>query len=153
MKISLRKIPRSGILRLLMLCISVLCLNSCITAPFLKKGQYLLINQKTKGNKNIPNEELEVLFHQKANRKILGTTPYLGFYFFGKSIWDTNRVRRQLNEKLAYYNNKIADLPPGSFKDSMALEVKKESRTKKYYIRLLEGNWWMVTKRYVVIER
>ena len=143
MKISLRKIPRSGILRLLMLCISVLYLNSCITAPFLKKGQYLLINQKTKGNKNIPNEELEVLFHQKANRKILGTTPYLGFYFFGKSIWDTNRVRRQLNEKLAYYNNKIADLPPGSFKDSMVLEVKKESRTKKYYIRLLEGNWWM----------
>ena len=126
-----------------MLCISVLYLNSCITAPFLKKGQYLLINQKTKGNKNIPNEELEVLFHQKANRKILGTTPYLGFYFFGKSIWDTNRVRRQLNEKLAYYNNKIADLPPGSFKDSMVLEVKKESRTKKYYIRLLEGNWWM----------
>ncbi len=127
----------------MMLCISVLCLNSCITAPFLKKGQYLLINQKTKGNKHIPNEELEVLFHQKANRKILGTTPYLGFYFFGKSIRDTNRVRRQLNEKLAYFNKKIAELPPGSFKDSLALEVKKESRTKKYYVRLLEGNWWM----------
>jgi len=126
-----------------MLCFSVLCLNGCITTPFLKKGQYLLINQKTKGNKHIPNEELEVLFHQKANRKILGITPYLGFYFFGKSIFDTNRVRRQLNTKLDYYNKKIAALPPGSFRDSIALETKKENRTKKYYVRLAEGNWWM----------
>jgi len=127
----------------LMLCFSAIWLNSCITTPFLKKGQYLLINQRTKGNKHIPNDELEVLFHQKANRKILGTTPYLGFYFFGKSIQDTFRIKRQLNQKLAYYDSKIKALPPGSFKDSIALEIRKEKKTKKYYIRLHDGNWWM----------
>ena len=121
----------------------MLYLQSCITTPFLKKGQYLLINQKVRGNKYVNSEDLELLFRQKANRKILGLTPYLGFYFFGKTIWDTNRVRRQINQKIAYYDAKIKKLPPGSFLDSINLEVKKEKRCKKLYVNLLEGNWWM----------
>jgi hypothetical protein len=90
----------------------------------------LLINQRVKGNKVVHNEDLEILFKQKANRKLLGITPYLGFYFFGKSILDTNRVRRQLVKKQAYYDRKIALLPPGSFKDSIFLVGKKEKKTK-----------------------
>jgi outer membrane protein assembly factor BamA len=118
-------------------------MESCITAPFLKKGQYLLINQKVKGNKSVPAEELELLFRQKANRKILGSTPYLGFYFFGKSIWDTSRIRRQIRQKTAYYDAKIAALPPGSYRDSIALEARKEQKLKKPLTNLYEGNWWM----------
>ncbi len=116
---------------------------SCINTPFLKKGEYLLTGQKVRGHKNVPGEELELLFKQKANRKILGLTPYLGFYFFGKSIWDTTRIRKQIQTKEAYFNNKIARLPPGSIQDSLALEAKKEKRCQKLYLNLYEGNWWM----------
>lgn len=118
-------------------------LQACITTPFLKKGQYLLINQRCKGNKTVPSEEIQPLFRQKANRKILGFTPYLAFYFFGKSIWDTSRIRKNIRMKEARFNKKIAALPPGSFKDSLALESKKESKVKNDYLDLYEGNWWM----------
>jgi outer membrane protein insertion porin family len=121
----------------------LLLMPSCITTPFLKKGQYLLINQRVKGSKTVHREELEVLFHQRANRKILGITPYLGFYFFGKSIWDSSRIRRHIREKEAYYDARIRALPPGSFQDSLALEARKERKCKKHYLNLAEGNWWM----------
>ena len=126
-----------------MLCCSVIWLQGCITAPFLKKGEYLLISQGVKGNRQVPSEEVELLFRQKANRKILGLTPYLGFYFFGKSIWDTSRIRKTILQKEEKFNRKIAALPPGSLKDSLALESKKESKCKKDYLNLYEGNWWM----------
>lgn len=118
-------------------------MQACINAPFLKKGEYLLTGQRVKGHKNVPTDNLELLFKQKANRKILGFTPYLGFYFFGKSIWDTNRIRRQIQSKEAYYNKKIAALPPGSIQDSLSLEARKEKRCQKLYLNLYEGNWWM----------
>ena len=127
----------------LILCISTLYIQGCITTPFLRKGEYLLVNQRVRGNKHVNTENLELIYRQKANRKILGITPYLGFYFFGKSIWDTNRIRRQIRQKTAYYDNKISSLPEGSFQDSAKLEQKKEKKLKKYYIKLVEGNWWM----------
>ena len=88
-------------------------------------------------------EDLQLLYRQKANRKILGFTPYLAFYFFGKSIWDTSRIRKTIRMKEDRFNKKIAALPPGSFKDSLALESKKESKVKNDYLNLYEGNWWM----------
>ncbi|HRH35508.1 MAG TPA: hypothetical protein PKY12_10625, partial [Catalimonadaceae bacterium] len=94
----------------LLLWLSMAFTTGCITTPFLKKGEKLLVNQKVKGNKSIPTELLEPIFRQKANRKILGTTPYLGFYFFGKSIWDTSRIKRQIAMKEAYYDAKILAL-------------------------------------------
>jgi len=118
-------------------------LQACITTPFLKKGQYLLISQRSTGNKLVPSEDIRLLYRQKANRKILGFTPYLAFYFFGKSIWDTSRIRKTIRMKEAKYDKKIAALPPGSFKDSLALEAKKESKVRNDYLNLYEGNWWM----------
>jgi outer membrane protein assembly factor BamA len=118
-------------------------LQACITTPFFKKGEYLLIGQRAKGQKNITTEDLELLYQQKANRKVLGLTPYLGFYFFGKSIWDTSRIRKQIQQKEAYYNQKIEALSRGAIRDSLALESKKEKRTKRLYLNLYEGNWWM----------
>jgi len=129
--------------RILILCFTMLYMQSCITTPFLKKGQHLLINQKVKGNRGTNTEDLELLYRQKANRKILGLTPYLAFYFFGKSIWDTTRTRKQIKQKIAYYDHKIKQLPIGSSQDSIRLEAKKEKKCKKLYINLLEGNWWM----------
>lgn len=115
----------------------------CITTPFLKKGEKLLVNQKVKGNKSIPNELVEPLFRQKANRKVLGTTPYLGFYFFGKSIWDTTRIKKQIASREEYYEKKISALERGNIKDSINLENRKERKTKNLYIKLKKGNWWM----------
>jgi len=123
--------------------LSIFFLQSCITTPFLKKGEYLLIGQRVKGNQHVPTEELELLYRQKANRKILGLTPYLGIYFFGKTLWDTTRVKRQIAEREAYYNQKIAALPEGAIRDSIDLVNKKERRTKRLYTNLKEGNWWM----------
>ena len=143
MKESTAKPIRIWLLKVLICCISVGWLSSCITTPFLKKGQYLLINQRTKGSRSVPKEDLELLFRQKANRKILGFTPYLAIYFFGKSIRDTSRTRRLIKQKEQYYQKKIAALPPGSFNDSLALENRKEKKLKKYYVNLSEGNWWM----------
>ena len=121
----------------------ILLMQSCITTPFLKKDEYLLIGQRVKGNKKVESEDLEALFRQKANRKILGFTPYLGFYFFGKTLWDTTRIKQKIARKEARFNRKIARLPPGSSKDSIDLLVKKEKRTKRLYTKLREGNFWM----------
>ena len=125
------------------LVVFTLLFQSCITTPFLKKGEYLLINQRVKGNKTVSTEDLQLLYQQKANRKILGLTPYLGFYFFGKSIWDTTRIRKQIVKREAYYDAKINRLDTGETKDSIELENKKILRTKNLYRSLYEGNWWM----------
>lgn len=140
---TLRKPREARWIPLVIICLSAFFIPGCITKPFLKKGQLLLVNQRVKGNKSIKHEELEPLFRQKANRKLLGTTPYLAFYFFGKTIWDTNRVKRQIASKEAYYNHKIKELGTGNIKDSVNLEVKKEKKTRRLYTNLREGNWWM----------
>lgn len=135
---------RPGFTLLLNAVLASFLLSSCITTPlFLKKGEYLLISQRAKGHKNVPTEELELLYRQKANRQILGTTPYLAFYFFGKSIWDTTRIRKKINQKEAYYDAKIRSLPDGALSDSLYLEARKEKKCKKLYQDLYEGNWWM----------
>jgi len=126
-----------------LLCLSAFWLQGCITTPFLKKGEYLLIGQRVKDNKSVPSEDLDILFRQQANRKILGITPYLGFYFFGKSLWDTARIRKTIRMKEAKFDRKIAALPRGELSDSLALEARKEKKCRKDKLNLAEGNWWM----------
>lgn len=119
-------------------------LSGCVSTAFLKKDEYLITGQRTKGNKKVPNEELELLFRQKSNRKVLGTMPYLYAYFIGKQFWDTTALRKKIEQIEQQYDAKIAALGL-NHPDSAKWEKRKEKKLDKYYIRLFQGNWLMRT--------
>ncbi len=58
---------------------------SCIGSKRFEEGEYLLVNQRIKGNKKVPSSEMEVFYRQRPNRKILGLPimPYLAAYYIG----------------------------------------------------------------------
>lgn len=119
-------------------------LSGCVSTAFLKKDEYLITGQRTKGNKKVETEALELLFRQKANRKVLGSMPYLYAYFIGKQFWDTTAIRKRINAIENKYSMQVSALPPGH-PDSMRIERKKERKLRRQYVQLYQGNWLMRT--------
>ena len=86
--------------------------SGCIPTKQLSENEYLLYSQKIKQNKKIPDEELEVFYRQKPNRKILylPIMPYLYAYYAGKKKYEKRIAADSLKlQKIQdKYNGKIA---------------------------------------------
>jgi outer membrane protein insertion porin family len=49
----------------------------------------MLYSQNSKGLKDVNKSDIEALYKQKAQYKLLGITPYLTIHYIGKSFYDT----------------------------------------------------------------
>ena len=107
------------------------------------KGKYLLTKQSVQGTKKLSEDELSTYIKQKSNRNILGFQIYLGFYYFGKSWYDTVALQKQYNNQEASFNRRIEKAK--SEKRKNRLREKKNKRLSKSYKNLTEGNWVMRT--------
>ncbi|MBX2844559.1 MAG: BamA/TamA family outer membrane protein [Flammeovirgaceae bacterium] len=88
--------------------------QSCVPTSNLSENEYLLYTQKIKKNKAVENEELEVFYRQKPNRKLiyLPIMPYLYAYYVGKRSYE-NRVEKDVKKikKITIkYENRIDEL-------------------------------------------
>ncbi len=92
----------------------------------LKEDEYLLYQQKIKGNKNIQSSDLELFFRQRPNRKILGLPimPYLSAYYLGKPESYQARATRKKQKANQWFDKKKARKPDKETKWKRRLDKK-----------------------------
>ncbi len=68
----------------------------------LAEDEQLLVSIKPKGLKNIDPAAIQSLYQQKPNRMVLGSAPYLWFYYLGKNFYSPEKIDariKRLGEK------------------------------------------------------
>lgn len=104
----------------------------------------MLYSQKIKGVKKSNDDDLENLYKQKAQYKLLGFTPYLYIHYIGKAKYDTNRIQSRIENTQAYFDKKM--LKAGiKEKKYNRLEQKREKKLEHLYDILHNGNWFMAS--------
>ncbi|AQG82290.1 hypothetical protein AWR27_03310 [Spirosoma montaniterrae] len=123
-------------------------LSGCV-APKNLRNEYLLTAQTIRGNRVIPNDQLESLIPQKPNRRVLGLpiTPPLWFYQFGLRRYDREAVLRELQAKTNEFEqqsqllmNQSGAYAPDALK---RLNRRYGRQLKKLRLKAEEGNWLM----------
>ncbi|WP_291723967.1 BamA/TamA family outer membrane protein [Bernardetia sp.] len=127
-------------------------LVSCVPTKYLSSNEKLLYNQKIEGTKKVDEDELSVYYRQQPNRRILylPITPYLYFYYLGKSNYtpqDSLEFIREKEELELKYDKKLAEYENATSQK----EINKRNRIRnKYEKKLLKandkienGNWFM----------
>ncbi len=108
------------------------------------KGKYMLYAQNNKGIKKSNPDEIEALYKQKAQYKLIGFTPYLYIHYIGKAYFDTLKIQKKIAKTEQKYDKKIAQ-PGLKDKKYIKLEDKKEAKLKDLYTTLNDGNWLMAS--------
>ena len=127
-------------------------LGSCVPTKNLAPNEKLLYNQKIEGTKKVDEDNLAVYYRQQPNRRILylPITPYLYFYYLGRSNYtpqDSLRFIREKAELELKYDKKLAEYNNATTEK----EIRKRNRIRnKYDKKLLKandkienGNWFM----------
>lgn len=115
---------------------------SCVPTRHLEKQQNLLYSIKLQGVEVNDPAKISTLYKQKANRKVLGTTPYLSLYYFGRKFYNPAKIQRWIDEYRVQTNAKIAAAGTDSLKISDIL-AKREQRLAVMTRKKEEGNWLM----------
>jgi outer membrane protein insertion porin family len=121
---------------------TIILLQGCNVTRNLTDDQYLLVGQKIKGNEEVKTSELEALYRQTANRRVLGTMPYLFFYNIGASFHDSARIAERMEETRQKYNRRIDNAPVNSNK-AIRLDRRKDKKINNLRQKMEEGNWLM----------
>jgi outer membrane protein insertion porin family len=121
----------------------VLFLSSCIGTKHLKEGETLLYSQRIKAPKGIDTDDLNELYAQKANRKILGTplAPLVWIYYRGAKRFDPKKYEKKIAKAEKKYDAKIAKAK--SERKANNFQFRKQSKVAKFNDRLQNGNQMM----------
>ncbi len=127
-------------------------LFSCVPTKNLAPTQQLLYNQKINGTDKVDADDLAVYYRQQPNRRILylPITPYLYFYYLGKSNYTPQDSLNFIKEKQDLelkYDKKLAEYENATTQK----KVNKRNRIKNKYNKKLakandkikNGNWFM----------
>ena len=134
-------------------------LSGCISTKNWKKEQYFLRAQSIEGNKKLSTSELEELYRQKTNSRILFGYPTVVAYNYGKRRFKPEKIRKKIEKTRARYDTliereevKIIKVPPGPRRQRVMTRVKdkvrklrekKEEKLRDLSVKLRDGNWWM----------
>ncbi|HLF35546.1 MAG TPA: hypothetical protein VI583_14980, partial [Cyclobacteriaceae bacterium] len=132
------------IFKSLIMLFSMAFLSGCLGTQYLKQGQYLIYQQKIKGNKQTSSEELSELFRQKSNKRIplIQVSPYIYFYQWGLKTYDTRKLEIKRDSVDNEFGRKI-ELAASNPKKRNRLTKKKNKRIEKIEKSMLEGNFLM----------
>jgi outer membrane protein assembly factor BamA len=121
----------------------LLLLSSCIGTNHLKEDESLLYKQRIKAPKGINTDDLDELYAQNANRKILGTplAPLVWIHYQGKKRFDPKKYENKIKKAEKKYDTKIAKAK--SEKKVNNIQFRKQSKLAKYNDRIQNGNQFM----------
>ncbi|NJM93492.1 MAG: hypothetical protein HC842_01485 [Cytophagales bacterium] len=130
----------------LFVCCAVIVLSGCLGTRYLGKDEYLLYNQKIKGNQHIGQGRLEAFYQQKSNRRLplLPAAPYVYLYHLGETWHDTAKVRQKTAQITQRYEERISKAEEKD-KQKKARRLKKKRNRKLEHQRKVmdEGNGLM----------
>ena len=120
-------------------------LTGCLGTRYLENGEYLLYNQKIKGNEITSKEKLKELYKQKPNKRIpiLNFSPYIYLYQWGLRSFDVRKLEDKKEKVRDKYNQKIEQFADKKPKKTDRIERKKTKKMDKFDKTITEGNFLM----------
>lgn len=134
-------------------------LSGCMSTKNWKEGQYFLRGQEIEGNKQLSSYELEELYRQKINSRLLFGYPSVVAYNHGLRRFKPDKIRAKMEKTKAKYDTlidrqeaKIIKVPPGAKRERVRARVqskvrklreKREEKIRDLSVSLRDGNWWM----------
>ena len=120
-------------------------LTGCLGTRYLEQGEYLLFNQKIKGNEITSKENLEEFYKQKPNKKIpiLNFSPYVYFHQWGLKAYDVNKLEKKKEEMRDKFDDKITEYEKEKVKKAERIKRKKTKKLDKIDKTINEGNFMM----------
>ncbi len=124
--------------------IALYVLYGCTGTRHLKEDEKLLLRQKIVGNNSIEKEELEELYLQETNSKVLllPISLNVAMYSIGKLFYDTASLQQAKEKKIRKYDRKISKKEKEG-KSVEKLQAKKEKKVNKKRRAIEEGNQFM----------
>ncbi len=121
----------------------LLLLSGCIGTKHLKENESLLYKQRIKATKGINTDDLDEMYAQNANRKVLGTpiAPLVWIHYLGKKHFDPRKYEKKITKAEKKYDAKIAKAK--SDKKVNNIQFRKQGKIAKYNDRLQNGNQMM----------
>ncbi|MFN8844520.1 MAG: hypothetical protein ACK5WV_13025, partial [Chryseotalea sp.] len=109
----------------------------------LKNGEKLLYQEGVKAPKPINKDDLNNLFAQQPNRKLLGLpiAPLVGIYYLGFNRFDSAHVAKRMDKKIQKVDDKIKE--SNRSRRIANLQFKKQKITDRFTNRLENGNYLM----------
>jgi len=120
-------------------------LSGCLGTRYLQKDEYLLYNQKIKGNDETSKEKLAEFYKQKKNRRIpiLNLSPWVYFYQWGLNSFDLDKLNEKKQVTTDKFDRKIALHNVDKPKKAARLTDKKTKKLDKIDKTINEGNFFM----------
>ncbi|MFN7489715.1 MAG: BamA/TamA family outer membrane protein [Chryseotalea sp.] len=118
-------------------------LSGCLGVSHLKNGEKLLYQEGVKAPKPINKDDLNNLFAQQPNRKLLGLpiAPLVGIYYLGFNRFDSAHVAKRMDKKIQKVDDKIKE--SNRSRRIANLQFKKQKITDRFTNRLENGNYLM----------
>ncbi|CAM3543760.1 BamA/TamA family outer membrane protein [Pontibacter korlensis] len=120
----------------------MLGLNACIPTRNLGENEKLLVSMEPKGLKTVQPSAIQSLYQQEPNRMVLGSTPYLVLYNFGKKFYDPQNIQRRIEKQENRMVRKIQEAGTDTVRINK-LRDKYNSRIERLKVKLREGNFVM----------
>ncbi|WP_143519903.1 BamA/TamA family outer membrane protein [Reichenbachiella sp. 5M10] len=126
-----------------MVLITSILLSGCMGRRYLKGDDKLLVKQNLEGARKLNKEEIESLYVNEPNDKILFLpwSPYVDLYQLGKKAYDStkyadrkSKYREKYNKKINQAINKQKEKKEKKFREKLANKLDKQNRNIK------EGN-------------
>jgi outer membrane protein assembly factor BamA len=119
-------------------------LTACAPKAGKQSNSYYLGNSSFKGNRVIPNSELDALIPQKPNRRFLGLPffPYVGLYRFGELFYQKETHQRKVIDLTQNYQKESAEAA-NSAKKLDKIQRRYGKKLARAQRRVDEGNFWM----------
>ena len=120
-------------------------LSGCLGTRYLQKDEYLIYNQKIKGNEETSKEKLTEFYKQKKNKRIplLNLSPWVYFYQWGMKSYEIDKLNKKKELTSTKYDEKIALYNTEKPKKAGKLTEKKTKKLDKIDRTINEGNFFM----------
>ncbi|MCX2739354.1 translocation and assembly module lipoprotein TamL [Pontibacter anaerobius] len=121
---------------------AMLGLNACIPTRNLGENEKLLVSMEPKGLESVDPTAIQNLYQQEPNRMVLGSTPYLALYNFGKKFYDPQKIQQRIEKQENRMAQKITQAGTDSVKINK-LREKYNDRIDRLEAKLQDGNFVM----------
>ncbi|ARS34977.1 BamA/TamA family outer membrane protein [Pontibacter actiniarum] len=121
---------------------TMLGVNACVPTKYLGENEKLLVSIEPQGLETVDPTAIQSLYQQEPNRMVLGSTPYLALYNFGKKFYDPQKIQARIEKQQARKARKIEEAGSDSTQ-IVKLRDKYDNRIERLKNKLKEGNFIM----------
>jgi outer membrane protein insertion porin family len=124
------------------LVITIISFTACVPTKNLGENEQLLLRIEPKGLEHVEQGAIEAVYQQRPNRTVLGSTPYLAIYNFGKRFYSPTKIDERIAKLRTRRSEKIQEVSSDSTK-VRRIQDRFDRRIARQRTRKEEGNFLM----------